>query len=202
MENSLVHCTLYCQVTLLEKPVRARAAAVSDLAMTCTNCQVEIENEAADPLKCSSLGYFVLAKKAERKKSRDSASRFSSREESERSGPQYVKLCCKCFNMNQKQHEAVKPCRYCNLGKKTVVQQSAVAQALKQDALLQASSISSTFSPATGGGVNFNVRNSRASTVVAGPMRCQCRVEIKYRSRDELHCASFGYVDDSVDLEL
>jgi hypothetical protein len=202
MENS--NCTLYTSLpghSLREEagPGPGRAAVNLFGVMACANCNVEIENEAADPFKCSSLGFFVV-KKAERRKPRDSFSRANSRAAPE--SPQYIKLCCKCFNKNVKhQHDAVKPCRYCNLGKKTVVHQNAVAQELKQDALFEANFINSSIN-ATGSVMNPRVGNSRASTTVAGPMRCQCRVEIKFKSKDEFHCSSLGYVDDSVDLLL
>jgi hypothetical protein len=73
---------------------------------------------------------------------------------------------------------------------------------LKQDALLEASLVNSSINSATGGFMNLQVGKSRVSTAVAGPMRCQCRVEIRFKSRDELHCSSLGYIDDSVDLLL
>jgi hypothetical protein len=130
----------------------------------------------------------------------------------------------------------VKPCRYCNLGKKTVVRQSAIAQDLLQSqqyggfeaSMFNASMAGSvmagsamagsvmagsvmagsvmTGSVMAGSVMAGSVMSRRsingASTVVTGPIRCQCRVEIKYKSKDDFHCSSLGYVDDSVDILL
>ena len=154
---------------------------------------------------CSSLGYIVEKKQSERVFARNGS----------RSKPQtvYMKLCCKCYNEEQKR-DPIKPCLYCNLGKKAITQQVAFAQAQdKSGADVKVRELSTNAAPAFIFSAANNMGNTSISPFSAtilnnqlqDPVRrtvlqCQCQIEISYKSKDPSKCSSLGFLDDSMDV--